>query len=54
MRPGANGYAPGRGVYDEIALDGAKAAVAVSVTGATGNEWALAVGWTSVVAKPRG
>jgi len=44
----------GPGVYDEIALDGAKAAVAVSVTGAMANEWALAVGWTSVVAKPRG
>ncbi|MFI1096810.1 hypothetical protein [Streptomyces sp. NPDC020917] len=43
----------GPGVYDEIALDGAKARVAVSVTAAVANEWALTVGWTPAVAKPR-
>ncbi|MBM9509473.1 hypothetical protein [Actinacidiphila acididurans] len=40
------------GVYNEIALGSAKRSVALSVTGSSHNEWALTVGWTSVIAPP--
>ncbi|MEW1865487.1 hypothetical protein AB0399_34775 [Streptomyces sp. NPDC088194] len=44
----------GPGVYNEIALGSAKKKVAVSVTGSVKNEWALTMGWTSVIDKPAG
>jgi hypothetical protein len=42
----------GPGVYNEIVLDGARRSVAVSVTGSNQNEWALTLGWTSVIKNP--
>jgi hypothetical protein len=44
----------GPGVYNEIALGSVKKSVAVSVTGSTSNEWALAMGWTLVIDNPAG
>jgi hypothetical protein len=46
------GCGTGPGVYNEIALGSAKESVAVSVTGSAENEWALTVGWTSVIDHP--
>jgi hypothetical protein len=42
----------GPGIYNEIALSSAKKSVAVSVTGSNKNEWALTMGWTSVINPP--
>lgn len=42
----------GPGVYNEIALGSARKKVAVSVTGSVKNEWALTMGWTSVIDNP--
>ncbi|MBY8881064.1 hypothetical protein [Actinacidiphila acidipaludis] len=40
------------GVYNEIALDGARTSVALSVTASPQNAWALTLGWTSVIDHP--
>jgi len=48
------GCGSGPGVYNEIALGSAKKSVAVSVRGSTNNEWAMTMGWTSVIHKPAG
>ncbi|WP_328473639.1 hypothetical protein [Streptomyces sp. NBC_00448] len=42
----------GPGVYNEIALGSVKKKVAISVTGSMKNEWALTMGWTSVIDNP--
>jgi hypothetical protein len=49
-----SGCDSGPGVYNEIALGSAKKSVAVSVTGSASNEWALTLGWTSVIDSPAG